>query len=352
MAAIDGQLAGNLPTGIGSAFIDAAGALQQSSSIANADISLRSLSGELHVASAALTFDAIDAGRHAVDRRLEALSRAPQASGGWYRDLSSSGTLAQDGFDSVGIDATGEMVGNDWRVGSNAIVGVAMNRLQQSSWLGDAGDRSRGHQRELQMYASAWRGDWYGQAQLASGAFQRQMQRNLVLGAMQDAVATQLSGHYVGASGEIGRRFDAAGIALTPYLGSQVVQIGNDGFDEGGASGFGLRADAWTSRRWQGFTGLRATRGWRVGDIDLRAEARAEWQRTFSADGFAFDASYSGLEQWTPLQGIGLAHRGNLLGAGLSANLGKRATFRFDLSRGSSPVGDNTFASLQASWRL
>ena len=169
---------------------------------------------------------------------------------------------------------------------------------------------------------------------------------------MQDAVAAQLSGDYMGASGEIGRRFDAGGIALTPYIGSQVVQIGNDGFDEGGASGFGLRANAWDSRRWQGFAGLRATRGWRVGDVDLRADARAEWQRTLSARGFAFDASYGGLEQWAPLQGIGLADRGNLIGAGVSANLGSRATFRFDLSRRSSPVGDNALASLQAFWRF
>ncbi|MEG2940696.1 MAG: S8 family serine peptidase [Thermomonas sp.] len=352
MSAIDGQLAGNLPVGIGSAFIDAAGALQQASSIANADVSLRSLSGQLHGASAALTFDAIDAGRRSLTDRLDALSHAPQAAGGWYRDLSSSGNLAQSGFDNVGIDAAGEMVGNDWRVGSNAIVGIAMNRLEQSSWLGDFGDRSRGRQRELQLYASAWHGDWYGQAQLSSGAFQRQMQRNLLLGAMQDAVATQLSGDYAGAFGEVGRRFEVGGIALTPYLGSEYVQIANDGFNEGGASGFGLRADAWDSRRWQGFAGMRAARGWRLGDADLRVDARAEWQRTLSAAGVAFDASYTGLEQWAPLQGIGLADRGSLLGAGVSANLGNRATFRFDLSRRSSPVGDNALASLQAMYRF
>jgi autotransporter-associated beta strand protein len=352
MSAIDGQLAGNLPVGIGSAFIDAAGALQQSSSVANADVSLRSLSGQLHGASAAMTFDAIDAGRRALNGRLDALSHAPQAAGGWYRDLSTGGMLAQGGFDSVGIDAAGEMIGNDWRIGSNAIVGIAMNRLEQSSWLSDFGDRSRGHQRELQLYASAWRGDWYGRAQLSSGSFQRQMQRNLLLGAMHDTVATQLSSDYVGAFGEIGRRFDAGGIALTPYVGSHYVQIANDGFNEGSASGFGLRANAWDSTRWQALAGLRATRGWRVGDVDLRADARVEWQRTLSADGVAFDASYSGLEQWAPLQGIGLADRGSLLGAGLSANIGKRATFRFDLSRRSSPVGDNALASLQAFWRF
>ncbi len=351
MTAIDGQLAGAIPAGISGSFIDAAGALQRSTSIAHADYSLRSLSGELHAASTAMTFDAIDAGRRALNGRVDALTHSPSTIGGWYRDLSSSGTLAQGGYDSVGIDSSGEMIGNDWRIG-DAVFGIAMNRLDQSSWLSEFGDRSRGHQRELQLYAAAWRGDWYGQAQLASGAFQRQMQRNLLLGAMQDAVATQLSGDYVGAFGEIGRRFDAGGIALTPYLGTQYVRIANDGFDEGGASGFGLRANAWDSSRWQGFAGLRASRGWRVGGVDLRADARAEWQQTLASNGELFDASYVGIEQWAPLQGIGLARRSQLFGVGLSAAFGRNATFRFDLSRRSSDVGDSAMASLQAMYRF
>ena len=352
MGAIDGQLGGVAPAGIGAAFIDAAGALQQSSSIANADFSLRSLSGGMHAASTAMTFDAIDAGRRALNGRIDALSHTPQAVGGWYRDLSSSGTLAQGGFDSVGIDASGDMIGSDWRIGRNAVAGVAMSRLDQSSWLSDFGDRSRGRQRELQLYASAWRGDWYGQAQLASGSFQRQMQRNLLLGATRDAVATQLSGDYMGAFGEIGRRFDAAGIAVTPYLGAQYVHVANDGFNEGGATGFGLRANAWDSSRWQGFAGLRAARDWRLGGVDLSADARAEWQQTLASSGELFEASYVGLEQWAPLQGIGLAQRSQLFGVGLSAAFGGSTTFRFDLSRRASAVGNNNMASLQAMVRF
>jgi uncharacterized protein with beta-barrel porin domain len=299
-----------------------------------------------------MTFDAIDAGRRALDGRLDNLSHAPQLAGGWHRDLSSSGTLAQGGFDDVGIDASGEMIGNDWRIGSNVVAGIAMNRLEQSSWLSEFGDRSRGRQRELQLYASAWRGDWYGQAQLASGTFQRQLQRNLLLGTLLDAVATQLSGDYTGLSGELGRRFEAGGIVLTPYLGSHYVRVANDGFDEYGATGFGLRANAWDSSRWQGFAGVRAARGWRVGDIDLRADVRAEWQQTLAAHGTLFDASFTGLEQWAPLQGIGLAQRSQLSGVGLSAAFGDKATFRFDLNRRASDGGHSNMASLQAMLRF
>lgn len=352
MQAIDGQLAGALPVTVGARFLDAAGALQQASSIENADWSLRSLSGGLHAASTAMTLDAIDAGRRALNGRIDGLSRSRDAAGGWYRDLTRSGTLAQAGFDGIGTESSGELVGNDWRVGRDAVVGIAMNKQFQSSWLSAFGDRSRGMQRELQLYAAAWQGDWYGQAQLATGSFDRQLQRNLLLGALRDAVATEVSGRYDSAFVEAGRRFDVAGASLVPYVGTQFVQVRNDGFAEQGQTGFGLRAQAWDSQRWQGFAGLRASRGWRVGGLLLAADARAEWQQTLAARGELFAASFTGLEQWSPLQGIGLAHDSRLLGVGLSAMPSANTVFRFDLSRRQSDVGSSTMAALQAQFRF
>ena len=352
MQAIDGMLGGGRgPGDISTGLLDAAGAFQQTSSSAQADWSLRSLSGQLHGASAALTFDAIDTGRRSLDARIDTLTDAPAVAGGWYRDLGSSGTLAQAGYDSVGLNSNGEMIGNDWRVGHNAIVGMAMNRLEQSTWLSAFGDRSRGRQSELQLYAAGWRGAWQAQAQLASGRFDRQMQRNLLLGDLRDGVAAQLSGDYLSVSGELGRQFDVGVFALTPYAGSQYVRIHNNGFDEAGATGFGLRADAWDSSRWQAFGGMRASRGWRLGDIDLRADARAEWQHTLAADGVAFDASYTGIEQWAPLQGIGLAGQSRLFGMGLSAQHGN-TRFRFDLSRRDSTIGDSSQVTVQLQRRF
>lgn len=352
MQAIDAQLGGLSPGGIGATFIDAAGALQQSGNVANADASLRSLAGELHAASSAMTLDAIDAGRRSLAQRVDALALAPARAGGWYRDLAASGQLAQAGYDSVGLDAVGEMVGNDWQVGPSAVVGLAMNRLDQSSWLGTSGDHSRGRQREVQLYGAAWRGPWQVQAQLAAGGFQRQMQRHLLLGGLRDTVATPLSGDYISAFGEIGRRVDLGRLALTPYLGAQFVRIANDGFVERGDTGFGLQAKAWDSRRWQGFAGLRVDRAWRLAGIDLRADARAEWQQAFAARGELFDASFTGLSQWAPLQGIGLAGRSQLVGVGLSAGFARGAQLRFDVSHRASDAGRGGMASLWGSYRF
>ena len=353
MGAIDAQLAGTAPAGIGGAFIDAAGALQQSGSVANADLSLRSLGGQLHAASSALTFDTIDAGRKALGARLDRVAAQPRAAGGWYRDLASSGTLAQAGHDSMALDAQGQMIGNDWRVGdSDAVVGLAMNRVRQAGWIGALGDRSRGEQREVQLYAAGWHGDWQLQGQLAAGGFEREMQRNLLLGNARDTVGTTLSGRYQSAFVEAGRRFDVAGVALTPYLGTQYARIDNDGFAERGDTGFGLRAEAWNSSRWQGFAGLRAVRGWTLGDVALRADARAEWQQTLASQGQMFEASFTGLEQWSPLQGMGLADHAATFGAGLSALFGDNALLRLDAASRRTPLGASNTLSLQGQFRF
>ena len=351
MQAIDDQLGGAAPAGIGEAFIEAAGALQRATSADMAATSLRSLSGELHAASAAMTLDAIEAGRRNLVARVATLAHPETPAGGWYRNLASDGALPTDGGNAMGLESVGEVVGNDWRLGNDALLGVSMQRMAQSGWLSAAADHARGQQRELQLYGVLWRGPWQAQVQLADGRFQRQMLRTLQLGEQQDIVATRLAGDYRSAYAELGRRFEAGDLAWTPYIGSRFVRISNDDFVETGATGFGLRAHAWDVSRWQALAGVRAGRAWRVGGLLLQADARAEWQRTLQAEGELFDASFTGLEQWAPLQGMGLGPRTQVLGVGLGAGLGPNAGLRFDLSRQQGSLGQSGMATVLGWWR-
>ena len=116
------------------------------------------------------------------------------------------------------------------------------------------------------LYAAHWQGPWQAQAQWVSGHYQQQLQRHLVLGELQETVGSQRSGHYQAAYAELGRQFQWAGLRVTPYVGSQLLRVANAGFDEGGSTGFGLRANAWDASRWQGMVGLRASQQWRLGD--------------------------------------------------------------------------------------
>lgn len=352
MRAIDGQLSGQVPGGIGGAFIGAAGAFQQATSATQAEASLQSLSGALHAASQAQVFSGIDASRRVLGGRIDAVLHAPRQAGGWYRDLASSGQLATAGMEGMGLHADGNMIGSDWRLGDYALAGVAMNRLEQSGWLQALGDLSRGHQREVQLYAAAAKNGWQLQSQLAVGNYQRQMQRHLLLGALQDTAATRLIGRYQTAFVELGRAWSMGTFALTPYVGSQFVHVANDGFVESGDTGFGLQADAWSSSRWRGLAGLRAARDWRVAGVALRADARAEWQQTWASRGALFNASFTGVNQWMPLQGVALGDRSRLLSLGLSAQWSPSLLMRFDLSRRDGALGSDSAATVWGMYRF
>ena len=89
-----------------------------------------------------------------------------------------------------------------------------------------------------------------------------------------------------------------------------------------------------------------------MGGIGLHVDARAEWQQTLASRGQLFEASYTGLTQWAPLQGIALGSGSSLFGLGVSANVDSRTSFRFDLSRRSGDVGNSALASLQAMYRF
>jgi uncharacterized protein with beta-barrel porin domain len=348
MQAIDGQVGGIAPGGIGGSFIQGAGAFQQAGSAAEAARSLRSLSGELHGVTTTITLEAIDTGRRSLAQRVDQVTAAPARAGGWYRDVSSGGQSALGG---LGQASNGQRIGNDWRLGTHALLGVGMSTQEQASWLGHSGDQGRGHQQEVQLYAAHWQGPWQAQAQWASGNYQRQLQRNLVLGELQETVGSQRSGHYQSAYAELGRQFHWGDMRLTPYVGSQFLRVADAGFDEGGSTGFGLRANAWDASRWQGMAGLRASQQWRLGDAVLRADAYAEWQHTFAAQGFDFSASYRGVSQWAALPGLPVAAQAQSFGLGVTAAWSNQTALRFDLSRRSSGLGSSNQATLWGSYR-
>ncbi|MCA0198423.1 MAG: S8 family serine peptidase [Proteobacteria bacterium] len=340
MGGLDGSLGGALPGGTGgnigldADLLAAAGAFQQAPSVAGVDVSLRSLSGQLHGTASAMTFESIDANRRAATSRFDRFRGNLRGAGAWAADLSRDGGLSLSGFDSVDFSSSGEIVGHDVAYGANTLFGMAFSRQRQQSWLPAMGDRMRGYQYESQLYA-AWLSDgWYAQGRLGIGQFDRQMQRNVLLGTSVNGVATRLSGDYFTANMESGRGFGLAGGTLTPYLGVDYTRLDNDGFSEAGAGGLGLRADQWNSTRTQGYLGLRGERSWRLGNgVTLALDARGEYQERLQSAGEVFDASFVGFEQWQPLYGIGLAARSRLYQMGLTTSFSARNLFRVDYSR-------------------
>jgi fibronectin-binding autotransporter adhesin len=125
--------------GVSGDFLHSAGQFQQAPSIEAAQASLRSLSGQLHTASAAMTFRAIDAGNQALSDRLDGLRDGSAAVGMWTRQLGGSGDMERSGFDGVGFQLKKLLVGRQ--------------RLPARSFRGG---RLRVRPRDGQPAAAAW----------------------------------------------------------------------------------------------------------------------------------------------------------------------------------------------------
>jgi autotransporter-associated beta strand protein len=312
----------------GASFIAGAAILQHAVSTEVMQQSLASLSGQLHAASAAMTFEAIDVGTRALSDRFDSLLDTPNA-GGWAQNLGYHGGMSRSGYDNVGYDLSGSLVGQDYRIGSDGIAGYALGQSQGLGRLAESADQGHSHALEGMLYGGVIRGSWYTMGRFGVGSYRETMRRQLELGSEFAGVASDANGRYGVAYGESGYRMAVGRTQLTPYVNLQYAQIRRDGFDELGAYGFGLKSAAQDTSRWQAGAGLRASRDWslaRGGSLSL--QARMLWQQSFGLRGEVFDASFSGINQFAPVGGIGLSRYGGVLGATVDWRMTPRASLQ------------------------
>lgn len=311
-------------------FVHAAGQFQQSPTLLAAQASLQSLSGQLHAASAAMTFQAIDASSRALSDRFDNLLDKGASFGMWTHDLNVGGDMARAGFDNIGFQLNGWLVGSDRQIGHSGVAGYAFGQSRGQQRLNQGFDRDNSRSTEGMLYAGWLNGNWYTQGRVGFGHFQQDVSRQILLGYSAQGVRTQYNGHYGVAYGESGLHFGRGDSRITPFVNVQYARVGRDGFAEQGAGGFGLRSNAQMLDRWQAGLGVRAGRHWDLKDgRTMDFNARAQWQRTLAARGEVFNASFVGLQQWQPLVGIGLSRYSGLFGVGLDAMLSARTTLKF-----------------------
>jgi autotransporter-associated beta strand protein len=321
---IDAQLGGAAGS-TNAAFLSGAASLQQTADLKSLQQSLESLSGQLHAASAAMTFEAIDAGTRALSQRFDQLLDTPQP-GAWTQGLGYHGDMSRSGYGNVGYDLSGWLVGQDFRVDGSGVAGFALSRSQGLGRLTESADQGYSHSVEGMLYGGTVRGAWYAMGRFGVGTYQETMRRRLQLGNQFSGVSSDSRGRYGVAYGESGYRLSLGGIRVTPYASLEYAQINRDGFDELGGDGFGLKSGALTTARWQAGMGLRASRGWQLargGSLGL--QGRLAWQQSFGLRGAVFDASFSGVDQWAPLGGIGLSRYGGVAGATLDWSMSARS---------------------------
>ena len=349
---IDAQLAGATATGspVASSFVAGAASLQQTATLANLQQSLESLSGQLHAASTAMTFEAIDAGTRALSSRFDQLLDAPQA-GVWTQNLGYEGGMSRSGYGNVDYNLSGMLVGQDFRVDGSGVAGFALSQSRSMGLLDASADRSYSHAVEAMLYGGTVRGQWYAMGRLGVGSYRETMRRTLQLGSQFGGVGSDSRGSYGLAYGESGYRLNLGRTHVTPYASLEYAQIRDSGFDELGGDGFGLKSGALTTARWQAGLGLRASRDWQLargGSLGL--QGRLAWQQSFGLRGEAFDASFTGMNQWAPLGGIGLSRYGGVAGATLDWSMSPRSNLTLGYDHYFGQYNTATMATLNYRW--
>ncbi|WP_368564983.1 S8 family serine peptidase [Pseudoxanthomonas sp. UTMC 1351] len=332
---IDAQQRGeNRPEPVAAGFIEMAGELQRSPTQAEAKASLASLSGELHAAADAMTFDAIGMNRRALSSRFDQLVDQPTQRGDWYQRLGEAG---RGSYGANDFQMDGWMLGSDLRLSQYGVVGVAFGEIQSHTSVGSSRDRGQDRQAQGQFYMGSVRGNAYALGQLGFGRYDRQLRRELLLGQASHGVASEYAGDFLSMSLETGYRFGSSATALTPYVGTEYARVDRDGFVETGASGFGLKTDASVGERTLAIGGLRAEHGWKYGHgRGFALHGYAEWQETLTARGLGIEASFVGVEAWAPLVGASPEVSGGVFGIGFDAHVSDAVmmSFGYDQSFG------------------
>lgn len=319
--AIDG---GRAPVDGGTGFLAGAGAIQRSASAAAAERTLESLSGDLHGADTAFALMAIEGNRHALEARLD----AQDGTLGTTQWADRRTGLQRQSRTHFGMDAQSWVLGQDYRLRDDLIVGGAFGETLGQGFRGDRGDRERNRQVEGQLYAQ-WRfGSSYLLGRVSHGVMERQARRDILLGDMAFGVDSDYHNRYTAMGLQLGQRLTMENGGLTPYVGVQSVRMVRDGFSEDGAVGFGLSADRSTFEASQALAGLRFDRQWWAGNTRLGLDGRVEWQRTLSQSGNDINARFTGMDVWSPILGDTLARDIGVVGVGLEAGLPRMGLLR------------------------
>ena len=328
-----------------------AGAIQHAATPASARATLQSLSGQLHAASAAMLFDGMDAADSALSRRFDDLLDGQARLGAWFGSLGWQGDLQRSGYAGATFQNDGSLIGADFRVGAHALLGYALGQSRGYGQLDGSWDHNQTWSDHLMVYGGLSNGPWYANARVGGGWYRADMQRLLLLGALDAPLGSAMSGRYLAGTLEGGYQWRVGSTQVTPFVDARYQQLRQGAFAETGGYGFGLKADSRTVGRLQTGLGVRAQRGLRLANgMWMQFDGSAAWWHALHQYGDAFDASFTGFDDWMPVDGIGLSRDESVLRAGVSLWPTRACGLRLGFTREQGSRQQSSSAMLQGTF--
>jgi len=272
-------------------FLDAAAQLVSAPTMQVADVSVDSLSGEIHGTVAAIEATTSVQVDHAVALRQNGTLPGDAVSA-WVQGFTGNNGLAQNGYASARTLGNGTLAGLDIPVTDAATAGVFFGRNRSNSTL--AGLSGRVSERDTLggIYANYRFDDGAYVAGRASWTHaDMDVQRTVLLGTQLDTLTTGRTDGVGRLTLEAGKGFGA----FTPYISVTSLRLNQSAFAEEGAGGFGVDAAGRRQAATLGELGGRwqpSAFDWAGGES--RLTGYAAYQRVFAGADLGFAATLVG----------------------------------------------------------
>lgn len=339
----NGQTAGH------EAWIQDAGRFLSAPTVANAVVSLNSLSGEVYASSRAVEVQQSLATADAIANREHAQAVEGQP-GLWIQSLGPDGAMTGGGYDPATFRAGGTLVGFGGKMFGGLSAGVVSGRSRVWSQLAGLGGRVDAREDLMGAYAR-WgaANGLYVAGRFSYTTVRSQVMRTLLLGETLSGLSAQRTDQVTVTTLEGGRTMHVGTATLAPYVSVADLHLHQDAFTEMG-SAMGLAAPQQANDVTYASVGVRYGQRFDSSLGQSSLEGYAAWRRVFSGNDLSMTASFAGVPSQTfATQGQNLSRNVGMVGMHWNTRVNHRWSWFLDtdyLMGGGSMDGVETNAGI------
>jgi outer membrane autotransporter protein len=314
------------------AFLDAASEFYSVQSLAQAQASINSLSGQLLASSQALTFEQAGIVNRTVADRLVDIDNGNAQQGAWFQGTGASGDIARSGYATGNYSGGGSVAGYDVKLAEDFMLGVGLDWNHLGSSYSLQGGNNTSRSTGAMLYAKWTAGDAYVSSRIGEDWIHSDTSRWGVLGVVPEAITSSRNDQMTSAYLEAGYNVKSDAWTATPFVSAGDEHLDRGAINEQGAGGFGIAAPSDDFNQSYAQVGARLAYRWTWGRGQLSLKGYALYQRILGGSNLGFTAAYAGAPNATfELEGVNSPRNSGWAGVGLNAAMNNQWSWYLNL---------------------
>jgi outer membrane autotransporter protein len=233
---------------------------------------------------------------------------------GTWGDLSSDGNAGGGNFTDSGMSG-----GLEYQLNRKVLIGFA-GGYSSSDFSGDRWASGKADNIQFAGYGNYSSGNWYVDGVFSFGFLSTETQRHIDVGSIQQKAKGNYDGMVFSMSAEGGYAFHLGKVVdLQPFVGLNYTSLSQDGFNETGAGGNGLKVSSVEMDSLQGSLGLRLVANIEFKNgMKLTPQLHAVFEHEFMDTGAEVTSSFIGGSPSQVTRGVQLGEETGVVGANIN----------------------------------